>query len=653
MGINSVKLWIALSPDLSYGIERITYVSNTQKGSLMMIFFLSLLLLSSLPVQSSDSSSRPTAPSFDELVQKSQEFDNKIGKFPTESNRMKTIAGEDPAKQAQIVTHAAGARPIMHARVFALCSKFLKHKIEDGSTKEQALYTGMTVPQFINRLLTKRPLVFCNNSGFELYVLPGLDEKGQKRSGRDGFENIGTDTEQAPLLLNDYLSYDEMKISAFVAVACGTYFINNGYRENAAKKMEAKDHLEQGVYVGLVGARFEMPDYMECQDMIIGAGKKYPVHANLARIWNKFYNNDKSVDFEQAKHDQSGRYIFVENVKYHSNVFLDSVIYKKRLEYGIEPFLFEANERGCQQSKKVYLHIVGLGLSPLWGVTKKQFPLMIEVYKKLLEKNKFTHISDINFTWFEGFQNMGTCKNGDTLTTCGNSIKIHFSKREPAAPLPPEDSDKLVVAQYAWDGNAYPGNEYWKGQLTATGDPAAACCSTIAELQNPYINPYICAQNLVVYGSEEDEDVEPESSASTSPLAPASLATTGQATTSTSSSTATPQSTTTVTPMMPTPVPVPSEELTLLPKYTSTPLLEDIVSPAVELKQPSMSTTETPKFERKTPLTQPTVKAAAVAPTGPVVNPAPRKWTLWGILRKGSSFLSWFSSFFGWFPWPR
>ena len=37
-------------------------------------------------------------------------------------------------------------------------------------------------------------------------------------------------------------------------------------------------------------------------------------------------------------------------------------------------------------------------------------------------------------------------------------------------------------------GSSYPGNEYWRGYLDYSGNPAAASCSTVAEVQNPLIN---------------------------------------------------------------------------------------------------------------------------------------------------------------------
>merc|ERR1711964_869442 len=47
---------------------------------------------------------------------------------------------------------------------------------------------------------------------------------------------------------------------------------------------------------------------------------------------------------------------------------------------------------------------------------------------------------------------------------------------------------ELVVANMAWDGNSWLGNEYWDGQLSLSGDPAAACCSTLWNHLHPTLN---------------------------------------------------------------------------------------------------------------------------------------------------------------------
>ena len=57
-------------------------------------------------------------------------------------------------------------------------------------------------------------------------------------------------------------------------------------------------------------------------------------------------------------------------------------------------------------------------------------------------------------------------------------------------------------------------SEYWLGSLSASGDPAAACCCTIPELQNPDVNPHLGGQSCVVAGFDRDTGV-----CSLSPLA--------------------------------------------------------------------------------------------------------------------------------------
>ncbi len=87
----------------------------------------------------------------------------------------------------------------------------------------------------------------------------------------------------------------------------------------------------------------------------------------------------------------------------------------------------------------------------------------------------------------------------------GNSIRIIPSKlngswRNPAAKLRGADDGKLLCAMYAWDGGAYPGNEFYEpyGMLCGSGDPAAACCSTITELGNPEINTAVCGARTLL-----------------------------------------------------------------------------------------------------------------------------------------------------------
>jgi len=415
--------------------------------------------------------------SFDELVKKSDVFNNTIRKFPTTTNLIKNIAGSDKTKKERITQQAAGVRVIMHAKVRdQLIPDFLAYKKAKGSDIEKAFYQNMSVEAFINRLLINRPLTFYTEH--DSYLLRDGKTKGAGSidyfgigGGNLHFEAVGTDKEIAPLVLKDYLSYDEMQISALIGVSVPTYFINDGDRGNiAVVGYGGKPYQEEGIHVGLVGARFEKPGLMEWQHMMIAGTqntkeKGYGTDTeSLLRVWEKFYGEK-----------------FPESMSPNQRS-IDTTIYSRRLRMVIEPFLMDANRRGQEAGKKVYCHVVGLGLG-VWKVDNRQERVMLDVYAQVINEGNFPHIADIDFSYFN-LKECGKVGNDGTL----NGIKLHFSKRNPSAKLTGMDANKLLVAMYAWDSNAYPGNEYWLGALTVSGDPAAACCSTIPELQNPLIN---------------------------------------------------------------------------------------------------------------------------------------------------------------------
>ena len=367
---------------------------------------------------------------------------------------------------------------LIPSKLLKLIKDFILFKKTFGSDVEKNFYKELEgaegVKTMLFRLFRNRPLSFVGGS--DTWVL---------RDQTDGFgnwESIGTNKESKPLLLKDYMSYDEIEISSFLSVSIFTPFINKGARDNGGKV--ESDCQQNGIYVGQNGARFERHSKMEWRYMIVdrdqntvenGYGPANNTkNSSYLSIWAIFYDIEYFPLFSEAEQDKTGRFY-----KLNSGVYLDLLVYKKRVKILAEVFLKEANHRAGKISKKAFCYVVGLGLGAwrLSGAIDVQKLISIKAYLELLESGKFSNISDIYFAWFN------LEKDSFKPPSQINGINIHMGYRNPAEPL--NDQNKLLVANWAWDPNSYIGNEYWTGQLRTSGDPAASCCSFISYIGNP------------------------------------------------------------------------------------------------------------------------------------------------------------------------
>ena len=432
-------------------------------------------------------------PTFDELVERSAALPYAI---PTSANRISRLAH----RKAEVEEHARGVRPVVHREVASLIDALLDHKRRAGSAAERTIHASMDRVGFVTRLLSCRPLAFL--TGADAYRLR------DGTTGDGGFDAIGTDRQRAPLTLEGLLSYDEMAVSALVGVSVPTHFINTGDRHNAARPAEPGSFERRGVYVGLVGARFERRRLMEWRHMMVDPAQNrtdegYGPEADpndprteLSRIWARFYGLPCFPLYDEAAADRSGRFLPLSG-----GLLLDTEVYCRRMRMSVEPFLLDADRRAAEAGTRAYVHAVGLGLG-VWAVHPRQAHLMTDVYAEVLRDHRLSHVADIDFSWFGDAHRCGGVAHDHHVTDNGNRVRVHFSRRDPAERLTGSDRGKLLVAMYAWDSNAFPGNEYWMGSLAASGDPAAACCSTIPELQNPDVNPNVCGQSAAVYGAD-------------------------------------------------------------------------------------------------------------------------------------------------------
>lgn len=377
---------------------------------------------------------------------------------PIECNSIKNF---DPAT---VVQDAANTRITVHPRFPSLVQDFLAHKRTSGSKHEKTLYTTTisTWKDEVRRLLEKRPLSFVGSH--DLTIL----RDGQRPADpRLEWDRVGTGAQDRNrfLDLKEYLSYDEIMLGTLLGVSGPSYFVNDGNRYNSAKPGKQGSYEARGVIVGLVGARFERASKMDSvfclppKDTALRSG----MHQDLMHVFDRFFDVKDKMG---TRNDMD----FNENA------------YCARVRITAEILLLEANQRAKEVGQTAYTYVVGLGLG-VWQRHSKQPEWYIQTFTDLLSALELQHITTLEFAWIDVSHRIQ-----QEVTAVGKdkNIKVVFSRRNPAERL---QTDELLVLSYAWDGNAFPGNEYWSGSLAGSGDPAAACMSTVGELHNPLVNP--------------------------------------------------------------------------------------------------------------------------------------------------------------------
>ncbi|XP_044260793.1 uncharacterized protein LOC123008834 [Tribolium madens] len=392
-------------------------------------------------------------------------------KFPVESVRCSQLL-QNKIPQTTLEANANSAYPVLHEHALHLCTIFLNYQKKNGNK----FYKKMSLLELIDRLLSKRAVSFVG--ALDAYLL--LDGS----SGVNKWETIGTKKEKFPLVLDNCLSYDEIRLAALVSVSSHTVFLNDGSRQNEGKFENERENIQDGgVIIGLVGPRLHKRKVMECREIIrskeqnikkFGYGKK-----SLQSEFLDFYGDFNTTYNSKLIETNKDRY-----VKLLPDTYFDKLMYERRLILSIDTLLIEANSRAKILNKMAYVHVVGLGLG-VWKIYAQQDEIFIKTFIRRLEILTLDHISDVCFSHIK-YKMADVPQNGH--------ITLHFKDRNPHSKIP----EKLLVVSYPWDGNAFPGNEFWWGSLWTSGDPACACSTQVAELHNCCINPKVTAWNLRV-----------------------------------------------------------------------------------------------------------------------------------------------------------
>lgn len=338
--------------------------------------------------------------------------------------------------------------------------------------------TDDNIEKFYSRLIKKRPLTFVGSDDFCLL--------------RDGkTQSFGCPGDINP---REYVVYTEMEFGAMLQVASPTIFINDGNRYNQGGST-GDNHETVGRIAALVGARLEIDDGMEALHCVCGVLERAEQRHAL-----QIENGERTADFGRIKgvtkeFVDGYKYIWSEFYKQASDVVEDG-LYISKLEYRLyisyKKFFADAVANSTF-AKKAYIRVVGLG-DGVWSngntyVIRRAIGNAVRrVFDELTteEKRKIAVIEFSQYQHKEYALAFGLKSESELLDDVEviSSEEAFFAHK-----LPDRYNDCQLCVNFAWDGGSYVGNEYWNGELSASGDPAAACCSSITTSMNPDRNP--------------------------------------------------------------------------------------------------------------------------------------------------------------------
>ncbi|KAJ4350330.1 uncharacterized protein N0V89_008951 [Didymosphaeria variabile] len=384
-------------------------------------------------------------------------LDRLIVKPPITTNSVKNFSSET------IRSDAEGTHIVVHPRFPELAERFLTHKRQYGSTYEKTLYNSkdFTWQSLVARLIVKRPLVFMGANDHTI-LRDGTNVGRDPNSSSPNLEwnrnGSKMQDRNSCIQLGEYLSYDEIMLGSLMGVSGPSHFINDGGRYNSGRPGGKGTFEERGVIIGLVGARFERLDRMDSIFCLPDKDNNHKMSPGLQAVFQEFFGVPRKP-----------------------NAKFDTETYVARIRITADMLLLEANDRAMAAGKTSYVYVVGLGLG-VWQHAQNQATHYLAAFTASLRELSIANVSTVEFAYIPA-----TPTQQQRLQALGEEkgIRVLFSKRNPAEKL---DTDELLVLSYAWDGNAFPGNEYWQGSLAGSGDPAAACMSTIGELHNPLVN---------------------------------------------------------------------------------------------------------------------------------------------------------------------